>query len=147
MVQQLFLHKIIAITPEPQRRPRAAIDRVNDRAMVHDDPKNKSYRQILQIYLTQAMGGRSRSILPLEVTIHFHVPIPRSWAKKEKAKAARGLLLPSSRPDLDNYVKAVFDAMNGIVFKDDAQVVSLRTLKLYSERPLIEIEVKEFIID
>lgn len=40
---------------------------------------------------------------------------------------------PTTRPDIDNYIKSLMDAMNGIVFKDDSQVVSIHAMKRYSE--------------
>jgi Holliday junction resolvase RusA-like endonuclease len=39
---------------------------------------------------------------------------------------------PSVRPDLDNFVKAVLDAANGILWKDDGQIVELYAFKRYA---------------
>ena len=47
------------------------------------------------------------------------------------------------RSDLDNVVKAVQDALNGVIYKDDAQIVSLHATKKYDMSPGIEILVKE----
>lgn len=47
------------------------------------------------------------------------------------------------RPDLDNYIKALLDASNGILFKDDGQVAAMSAQKLYSLDPRIEIEIYE----
>lgn len=48
------------------------------------------------------------------------------------------------KPDLDNYVKAVYDSISdsGVVWKDDGQVVSSVAEKRYSRNPRIEIEIK-----
>jgi Holliday junction resolvase RusA-like endonuclease len=46
---------------------------------------------------------------------------------------------PTKRPDIDNSVKAVLDSMNGIVYKDDIQVVRLSAKKVYSLVPGIDI--------
>jgi Holliday junction resolvase RusA-like endonuclease len=54
-----------------------------------------------------------------------------------------GFLRPTSRPDTDNYIKSVQDALNGIVWKDDSQVVALIADKWYSDKPRIEIDVRE----
>ena len=48
---------------------------------------------------------------------------------------------PSVRPDLDNIVKAVTDALNGICFDDDAQIISLRAWKIYGDRPETRVTV------
>ena len=62
-------------------------------------------------------------------------PRTRPERKKKKADALAGKLLPISRPDIDNYIKAVLDAANEIVVRDDSQVVALVSIKQYSETP------------
>lgn len=105
--------------PAPQERPRA-------RAYV--DPRTgiakaqiyqrkgptKNYRALIAHEAALAMNGKEPLSGPLELTIHFFLQKPKS---KPKYKA-----WPDVRPDLDNYVKAVKDALKGIVYRDDAQV-------------------------
>jgi Holliday junction resolvase RusA-like endonuclease len=50
---------------------------------------------------------------------------------------------PLTRPDIDNYCKAPLDALNGIVWRDDSQVVELTVSKFYSSRPRLELEAVE----
>ena len=47
------------------------------------------------------------------------------------------------RPDIDNYIKAILDCSNEILFKDDGQVAAVSSQKLYSLDPRIEIEIYE----
>ena len=47
----------------------------------------------------------------------------------------RGLILPTKKPDADNIAKAILDALNGLAFYDDAQVVYLQVSKRYSNEP------------
>ena len=49
--------------------------------------------------------------------------------------------MPTGRPDLDNLIKALTDACNGIVWRDDAQIVRLMAEKRYSEQPGASISV------
>ncbi len=70
---------------------------------------------------------------PLKVQLMFWLPKP----KRPKAHE------PCVRPDLDNYVKGVFDALNGIVWDDDGQIVQLIAEKRYAtEKPQIWITVQ-----
>lgn len=69
---------------------------------------------------------------PLAVSIVVHKERPKSQPKR---------VYPTSRPDLDNYIKLVMDAMNGLVFIDDAQVVKLDGEKKYSEEQGIFLRV------
>ena len=54
-----------------------------------------------------------------------------------------GLINPTKKPDLDNIAKAILDSLNGIAYKDDSQIVSLLISKKYSDRPRVEITLKE----
>ena len=79
----------------------------------------------------------------LFVIMQFSLPIPASWTKKKKAAAVSGELLPTSRPDIDNYAKLVCDALNGIIWHDDSQITTLTLSKEYSGDPAITLYVKE----
>lgn len=46
------------------------------------------------------------------------------------------------KPDLDNLVKGIKDAMKGIIWKDDSMVVSLTARKVYGDVPGVKIEVR-----
>ena len=75
---------------------------------------------------------------PIAVMLTVHLPFPKSMSKKRREYAK-----PEPRPDLDNYIKLAFDAMNGLVYKDDALIVMLLAEKMYSDEPRWEIQVKE----
>ena len=62
-----------------------------------------------------------------------------------KAKKTHGRY-KTTRPDLDNYVKTVMDALNGVIWLDDARVVQIDACKLWSETPQLTIVVSEPII-
>jgi Holliday junction resolvase RusA-like endonuclease len=67
--------------------------------------------------------------------------VPRSWPAKKRDAALTGVVRPTGRPDWDNLAKSGLDALNGIVFADDSQVVEATVKKVYSEVPLLRIEV------
>lgn len=73
---------------------------------------------------------------PIGLELSFFLPIPDSWPKWKRDAAARGEVAPTGKPDTDNLTKAVLDGLNGVLFKDDAQVVSITARKEYrAERP------------
>lgn len=72
---------------------------------------------------------------PISVEVMCVLGVPASWAKAKKAQALSGELHPTGRPDVDNYAKLVMDALNGIAWVDDAQVVQLSVAKCYGEQP------------
>lgn len=79
----------------------------------------------------------------LEVQMEIHVSIPASWPKKKREAALSGALRATGRPDVDNVSKAFLDALNGIVWKDDAQVCDLRAVRLYAETPQTILTIRE----
>ena len=67
--------------------------------------------------------------------------MPKSWSGKRRAAALSGELRPTTRPDVDNYVKAALDAINEIVVRDDSLVVELTAAKRYATSPRLTITV------
>jgi Holliday junction resolvase RusA-like endonuclease len=67
-------------------------------------------------------------------------PIPTSWSKKKQADARSGELRPTSKPDLDNFMK-VIDAANLVVWVDDSQIVDATLRKSYGDKPRLVLRV------
>ena len=67
----------------------------------------------------------------VRVEIIAAFPVPKSWSKGKRADARDGGICPETKPDIDNVAKAVLDALNGIAFEDDKQVVEIVARKLY----------------
>lgn len=90
-----------------------------------------------------AAGAYRGSLLigPLEVTIRFVWPCSSS-----RRKAERGMQSwRAKKPDIDNLCKAVFDALNGVLFHDDAQIAGLHASKIegaHGEQARTEIEIE-----
>jgi len=81
---------------------------------------------------------------PLEMSIHAYFSIPVSKPAKWKEQAKLGLIRPTKKPDIDNIVKGVADALNKVVYVDDTQIVVLTAAKYYSDRPRIEIFISNY---
>ena len=72
----------------------------------------------------------------VEMVIDFYLPIPQSWSKKKQLKAQNQELFPTSKPDLDNLVKLVKDALNGVMYVDDSAIVGIKAKKRYGIEPM-----------
>lgn len=79
---------------------------------------------------------------PLSVTVHFGMPVPTSWSQRKRLAALGGTLRPTSKPDLDNLLKLVSDALNGVAWVDDSQIVQLVSSKAYSATPGVRLLVE-----
>ena len=71
----------------------------------------------------------------IKVRIQAFYEVPKSCSKVRRTAMLNGELLPAKKPDIDNVVKAVLDALNKVAYRDDNQVVELQIRKQYSERP------------
>lgn len=110
----------------------------------YPDRETAAYEKALAQMATIAMRRKAPTERPVDVTVSVLISVPKSWTKREHDAAIAGRLLPTSRPDGDNYLKLV-DALNEIVWKDDAQIVDARVRKRYSASPSFRIEVREFV--
>jgi Holliday junction resolvase RusA-like endonuclease len=104
--------------------------------------KTLNYEALVALAGQQAMAGRPLIETACEVEMHIAVPIPASWSKKKRAEALAWTLLPTTKPDIDNVEKAIFDGLNGVVWKDDVQVVSVTKRKRYSDTPGVAVTVR-----
>jgi Holliday junction resolvase RusA-like endonuclease len=96
---------------------------------------------------TQIISQLPKDFVPykggLKMTIIYVFPPLKSMSKKVIKKVEEGTLHKITRPDLDNLTKSLLDAMNGVVFIDDAQVVYLSLTKKYGNTPETLIHIKE----
>ncbi len=95
--------------------------------------KTKEAEGVVKEHARRMMFDQEMYTGPILVACTFYVRTPTSWSKKRQALAWDGYLLPATRPDIDNYVKLVTDAMNEIVYQDDNQIVGLHAAKFYAE--------------
>jgi len=92
-------------------------------------------------FKTQALSRRPCKPVTgqVDLEVSFFRPIPKSFSKRKRLDALDGRIAPITRPDVDNYVKLICDAMNGIFWVDDAQIVCMRVHKKYSDTPRTEV--------
>lgn len=107
----------------------------------YTDAATRDYENDLRIVAKQAMQGRVLFEGPVLVKVIARMPVPQSWPIKKQNDAIAGRVRPTVKPDWDNIGKMV-DALNGIVWNDDSQVVSGFVSKVYSTHPALVIEVK-----
>ena len=80
---------------------------------------------------------------PIKATITAYMYIPKSESKKRKKKMLANEILPCKMPDWDNIGKIITDALNGLAYEDDKQIVDARVVKVYGDQPRVEVELEE----
>ena len=119
--------------PVPKGRPRATA--IGGQARMYTPAATRAYEQRVAVAAREATAKAPPMDGALSVSIEITMPIPASWTKAKRADALAGMVMPTGRPDLDNLIKALTDACNGIVWRDDAQIVRLMAEKRYGEQP------------
>ena len=116
-------------------------------ASAFNPQKNVSYMQRVKDELFSALGEVEGPIgeVAFQVEIKAFFKIPKSTTKKKAAQMLEGKIKPTKKPDLDNISKVILDAvtMSGAVWRDDSQVAYETLQKEYSERPRVEVSIKE----
>lgn len=100
-----------------------------------------NYEGRLALAAQHTMAGRPPLEGPLVVDIAAYMPVAVSKPKRYRVAALSGEIRPIKKPDYDNFAK-ICDALNLIVWVDDAQVVDGRIRKFYSDQPRMEIRVR-----
>lgn len=129
------------IMGEPCGKARPRVVRNNGISRSYTPEKTTNYEALVKMIYRQQHGTYIVDG-PVRVRIAAYYSVPRS-ASKRKAQAMRGgALRPTKKPDCDNIAKIICDALNGIAFKDDAQVSQLYVEKWYADEPRVEVEIR-----
>ena len=104
--------------------------------------KTKDYEKLVQYsfrnqYKGQALQGA------LKIKIDFYMYIPKNTSKKRRKLKNDKQILPTKKPDFDNLTKSITDALNGLAFKDDNQIVEAHIYKYYSDDPRAEVKIEK----
>ena len=128
--------------PEPQGSIRAFVVKGRPR-LTSDNAKMKPWRQQVG---QMALSARSEAGCN-EIWAARHQPVGITYvfclAKPKSAKKSR--TSPAVKPDLDKLIRSASDALTGILFDDDGQVVQVGASKIYGSPERTEISVWRFV--
>lgn len=126
------------LEPKPQSRPRFGRNRA------YEDGKMAQWKRNCESQL-RLLNPKIIPKGPVYVSMTFYIYPPKRIAevKKKRLELESETIYVDKRPDIDNYIKAILDCSNEILFKDDGQVAALSSQKLYSLDPRIEIKIYE----
>lgn len=79
----------------------------------------------------------------LDMRVMAYYGVTNSASKKKKEKMLAGIIRPTKKPDMDNCLKAIADALNDVAYKDDTQIVDCQVRKFYSEKPRVVIKISQ----
>jgi len=132
--------RTLTIPGEPVAKGRP---RVTNRGITYTPAKTKNYETLVQELYWAKYRGKDMLQGQLTMTIDAYFQIPKSASKKKREAMLRGEDRPTKRPDLDNCIKSIADALNGIAYQDDSYIVEVIARKWWAEQPLVEITIIE----
>lgn len=132
-------HMIFTIPGRPAGKARPRFRRTKFGVSTYTTDKTREYEKLVVDCFNKASGNLVET--PVRVRILAKFPIPKGWSKNNKAKALKGEIRPTVKPDVDNITKVILDALNGHAFLDDKQVTSCEIEKRYAERPCVVVYI------
>ena len=127
----------------PQGKARAKTVRLKNGASHSYTPDNTVLYENLIVTEYRRQCGKTK--FPdhemLDMRIIAYYPIPASASKKKQRQMETGEIRPTKKPDMDNIVKVISDALNKVAFRDDSQIVDCQIRKFYSTHPRVEVTI------
>lgn len=107
------------------------------------DASPRSYPWKRDVAKEAALAMRGGHLLagPLRLEVAFYVPRPKGHFGKKGLRAIAPAF-PTVKPDATKLLRAVEDSMNGVVWRDDSQVVEQYVTKQYGEPARAEVSVR-----
>ena len=123
----------------PQGRPRFTRN-----GHAYDPERSREYKE--KVALAASLAMRGEQVFPRETPLRCIITVwkqmPKRFNQRQRALAKAEILRPTVKPDIDNMAKAITDAMNGIVYADDSQIVELVCGKYYDDKPGVIVTVE-----
>lgn len=127
----------ITIPGKPLGKQRARVTRWG----TYTPKQTVNYETLIkQLYIVKELP-KLEGYLKIDIDAYFE--IPKSTSKTNRERMVNGEMLPDKKPDLDNIQKIICDALNGIAYDDDKQIVKAVINKWYAADPRVEIRILE----
>ena len=127
--------------PVPQGRPRFAT--VAGHAVAYDPKPSRDFKRDLKA-AAQAHVPPALLTSALICEIRIYRPVPKSFSQKRRALALRGVIRPTTKPDLKNYIAGIEDALENVLYANDGQIVGYGDSGTwYGDPPRVEVKIEE----
>lgn len=125
--------------PIGKGRPRATT--INGMARLYTPKKTASYEGLVAHAAQAAMIDLPLIEGPVHIELLICCAVPASWSQKKQRMALSGEIIPTTKPDADNIIKAICDGCNGVVWRDDVQAADGSWKKRYRATPGVTVTI------
>lgn len=129
---------------EPAGKGRPRFSRQGPFVRTYTPEKTVAYEDLVKLeYHRQCKCFRFDDGQPLDMRVTAYYSIPKSVSKRKRQAMLDHKVRPMKKPDNDNIVKMVQDALNHIAYRDDVQIVDCQLRKFFSEEPRVVVTIQE----
>ena len=132
-----------SVPGEPTGKGRPRVVNVGNRSMAFTPHKTVSYENLVKLEYQAQSEGHTFADKQVRMNIRAYYGVPKSDSRNKRTAKLAGMIRPTKKPDIDNVYKIIADALNGIAYNDDSQIVSANIEKLYAETPRVDITIEE----
>ncbi len=127
----------------PQGKQRVRVTQRGGYSVAYTPKNTVNYENLIEVCYKTQCKDKFFAEEPLVMTITAIYPIPKSMSKKRKEMALKCVLRPTTKPDIDNVIKVVCDALNKVAYSDDSHIVCMSIAKYYGIEPKLMINLAE----
>lgn len=133
----------VCIYGEPQGKGRPRFSTVCGHAKTRTPDQTVIYENLVKTEYRNQSGVRFPDDAMLDVRVMAYYTIPKSNSKKKRQAMLDHKVRPTKKPDFDNIGKVICDSLNGIAYRDDAQIVDAQVRKFYSDTPRVVVIITD----
>lgn len=132
------------IPGDPFGKQRPKFSRFGGHVTVRTPKETVAYENLVKLEFERQCGAvHFPDGSQIRANIRAGYAIPKSASRKKRESMLAGDIRPTKRPDCDNVAKAILDALNGIAYRDDAQVCDIAVGKWYTEQPGVRVILED----
>ena len=130
---------------QPKQRPKVYRNKYTGKPHGVTPEKTRAYEeQVRTAYVEACEGEKVFFEGAIKMIVNIYVEVPKSTRKLSREAMLLGFIRPTVKNgDVDNLFKAITDALNGVAYDDDSQIVDAQIRKFYGKQARAEITIRE----
>lgn len=136
------MKEFITILGKPEGKARPRVTQRGGFAKTYTPGQTVLYENYIKVEYQAQSGQIYARETNLKLTIYAYFDIPKNISKKKYINYLDNVIRPTKKPDADNIAKIYMDALNGVAYYDDSQVVEVYVSKLYGKTPRVDFKLE-----
>lgn len=141
MIDPITVAFFVPGVPATAGSKRGMVHPKTGRVVIIDSCKSGRQWRSLCVDAARAVYEGPPLVYAVAIDVTIQIPRPRSHFRKSGTLSPAAPAWPTTRPDLGKYLRAIEDALTGIIYRDDSQIISLTAHKIYNESPGVSVKI------